>query len=564
MANRRLPLVLLACGSFNPITNQHMRLFELARDHMHSTGQYQVVGGIVSPVSDGYGKQGLVHAKHRIAMAQLALQSSNWVTVDEWESRQPDWTETVVTMRYHYGRILKEYEQSAGMHNSSRNTTPLSTPSPQLKLLCGADFLDTFKIPGLWRHEHVEELVGHFGLVCVSRGGLQPERAVHESDTLSRHRQNIFLVREWVRNETSATEVRRALRRGLSVKYLIPDSVIEYIHQHNLYTEDSERRNKGAVLRPLTKQAQQPVKSLDDVLHSTASSRPQQSSSVTGSRGTSRDTANMPADLNGYWKMISNDNFEEYMKALDVNVAIRKIANLLKPDKDIVQDGDHITIKTLSTFKNYNMDFHVGKEFEEDLSGVDDRKCMTTISWEGDKLVCVQKGEIEGRGWTHWVEGDELHLLLSEIHRVAPSVASSPAATMPVDFSGKWILETNDKFEDYLKALNIDFATRKIAISLSQTKVVVQDGDKFDFKTLSTFRNYELAFTVGVEFDEYTKGLDNRNIKSLVTWEGDKLVCTQKGEKANRGWKHWIEGDKLHLELTCEDVVCVQVFKRKE
>lgn len=63
----------------------------------------------------------------------------------------------------------------------------------------------------------------------------------------------------------------------------------------------------------------------------------------------------------------------------DVNVAIRKIATLLKPDKDIVHDGDHIIIKTLSTFKNYNMDFHVGKEFEEDLSGVDDRKCMVSI-----------------------------------------------------------------------------------------------------------------------------------------------------------------------------------------
>lgn len=38
MASHRIPLVLLACGSFNPITNQHMRLFELARDHMHRTG----------------------------------------------------------------------------------------------------------------------------------------------------------------------------------------------------------------------------------------------------------------------------------------------------------------------------------------------------------------------------------------------------------------------------------------------------------------------------------------------------------------------------------------------
>lgn len=36
---------------------------------------------------------------------------------------------------------------------------------------------------------------------------------------------------------------------------------------------------------------------------------------------------------------------------------------------------------------------------------------QTTITWDGDKLVCVQKGEIEGRGWTHWIEGDELHLV---------------------------------------------------------------------------------------------------------------------------------------------------------
>uniref|UniRef100_A0A673ICZ0 Retinol-binding protein 1-like n=1 Tax=Sinocyclocheilus rhinocerous TaxID=307959 RepID=A0A673ICZ0_9TELE len=99
------------------------------------------------------------------------------------------------------------------------------------------------------------------------------------------------------------------------------------------------------------------------------------------------------------WSTVLNSHFH-----------MRKIATLLKPDKDITQDGDHFIIKTLSTFRNYNMDFVVGQEFEEDLSGVDDRKCMTIITWDGDKLVCVQKGEIEGRGWTHWIEEDELHL----------------------------------------------------------------------------------------------------------------------------------------------------------
>ena len=98
-------------------------------------------------------------------------------------------------------------------------------------------------------------------------------------------------------------------------------------------------------------------------------------------------------------------------RSADVNVALRKIANLLKPDKEIVQEGDHMIIRTLSTFRNYIMDFQVGKEFEEDLTGIDDHKCMTTVSWDGDKLECVQKGEKEGRGWTQWIEGDELHLV---------------------------------------------------------------------------------------------------------------------------------------------------------
>lgn len=70
-------------------------------------------------------------------------------------------------------------------------------------------------------------------------------------------------------------------------------------------------------------------------------------------------------------------------------MALRKIANLLKPDKEIVQDGDHMIIRTLSTFRNYIMDFQVGKEFEEDLTGIDDRKCMVrpreplTIAYPG-------------------------------------------------------------------------------------------------------------------------------------------------------------------------------------
>ncbi|XP_068601404.1 retinol-binding protein 2-like [Brachionichthys hirsutus] len=133
---------------------------------------------------------------------------------------------------------------------------------------------------------------------------------------------------------------------------------------------------------------------------------------------------------------------------------------------------------------------------------------------------------------------------------------------MPADYNGRWEMVSNENFEELMKALDIDFATRKIASHLHQTKVIIQSGDKFETKTLSTFRNYEVNFTVGLEFEEQTKGLDNRKVQTMVSWDGDKLVSVQKGEKENRGWTHWMEGDLLHLEITALDKVCHQIFKR--
>jgi nicotinamide mononucleotide adenylyltransferase len=49
-------VLLLACGSFNPPTLLHLRMFEVARDTLRKQG-LQVVGGVISPVHDGYGKE---------------------------------------------------------------------------------------------------------------------------------------------------------------------------------------------------------------------------------------------------------------------------------------------------------------------------------------------------------------------------------------------------------------------------------------------------------------------------------------------------------------------------
>lgn len=61
------PLVLVACGSFSPVTYLHLRMFEMARDHVRHNTNYEVVGGYLSPVSDQYKKAGLLAAHHRYA-----------------------------------------------------------------------------------------------------------------------------------------------------------------------------------------------------------------------------------------------------------------------------------------------------------------------------------------------------------------------------------------------------------------------------------------------------------------------------------------------------------------
>ncbi|XP_042582331.1 retinoid-binding protein 7-like [Cyprinus carpio] len=81
---------------------------------------------------------------------------------------------------------------------------------------------------------------------------------------------------------------------------------------------------------------------------------------------------------------------------------------------------------------------------------------------------------------------------------------------MPANYSGTWDIVDNQNCEGYMVALGIDFATRKVASMLKPQKVFEQDGDSFIIKTFTTFRNYSCSFKIGEEFEEITKGLDNR------------------------------------------------------
>ncbi|XP_012890885.1 PREDICTED: nicotinamide/nicotinic acid mononucleotide adenylyltransferase 1 isoform X1 [Dipodomys ordii] len=268
--SEKTDVVLLACGSFNPITNMHLRLFELARDFMNGTGKYRVIKGIISPVGDAYKKKGLIPAHHRIIMAELATKNSNWVEVDTWESLQKEWVETAKVLRHHQEKLEAsncDHQQNSPVlersgrkrkwteqrQNSSQKKSLEATPKgvPKVKLLCGADLLESFGVPNLWKSEDITQIVADYGLICITRAGSDAQKFIYESDVLWKHQSNIYLVNEWITNDISSTKIRRALRRGQSIRYLVPDLVQEYIEKHNLYSSESEDRNAGIVLAPL-------------------------------------------------------------------------------------------------------------------------------------------------------------------------------------------------------------------------------------------------------------------------------------------------------------------------
>ncbi|KAG8421625.1 Nicotinamide/nicotinic acid mononucleotide adenylyltransferase 1 [Metarhizium acridum] len=58
--------------------------------------------------------------------------------------------------------------------------------------------------------------------------------------------ENIQVIRQVVSNDISSTKVRLLLRRSMSIDYLIPDDVVNYMHEHNLYRElDLAKPSKG-------------------------------------------------------------------------------------------------------------------------------------------------------------------------------------------------------------------------------------------------------------------------------------------------------------------------------
>uniref|UniRef100_A0A3P8UR36 Cellular retinoic acid-binding protein 1 n=1 Tax=Cynoglossus semilaevis TaxID=244447 RepID=A0A3P8UR36_CYNSE len=117
----------------------------------------------------------------------------------------------------------------------------------------------------------------------------------------------------------------------------------------------------------------------------------------------------------GTWKMKKSENFDELLKALGVNSMLRKVAGAAasNPQVEIRQDGEQFYIKTSTSVRTTEINFHIGEEFNEET--VDGRKCKSLATWESENKIHCQQTLLEGPGpktfWTRELNGDELTLV---------------------------------------------------------------------------------------------------------------------------------------------------------
>ncbi|KAK1767694.1 putative nicotinamide mononucleotide adenylyltransferase [Phialemonium atrogriseum] len=236
----KTPLVLVACGSFSPVTYLHLRMFEMASDFVRFNTDFEVCGGYLSPVRkvnshDGYKKVGLAAGYHRVNMCAAAIEQSSWLMVDPFETSvrnskgEPQYVPTA--------RVLAHVD-----HEINDVLGGVSGKRARICLLAGSDLIQTMSTPNLWSSADLDIILGHYGCFIIERSGTDIEEALA---ALRQYEDNIWLISQVIQNDISSTKVRLFLKKELSVRYLIPDPVVAYIEEHGLFQEGSQENSKG-------------------------------------------------------------------------------------------------------------------------------------------------------------------------------------------------------------------------------------------------------------------------------------------------------------------------------
>lgn len=191
-------------GTFNPIHYGHLLLAEQARE---IAGLDEI---LFMPSGNSYMKNSseIAAGEHRLAMTELALSGNSFFTLSTLEMEREGATYTCDTLR-----ILRQRH-----------------PKTQYYFILGADNL--FSIES-WKDPEV--ILGNCHLITTARGEKSEADIEKQAAYLEQKYDTRVILLPERKIDLSSSEIRKKLQSGESVRYMVPDRVLSYIQEHELY-----------------------------------------------------------------------------------------------------------------------------------------------------------------------------------------------------------------------------------------------------------------------------------------------------------------------------------------
>ena len=182
-------------GSFNPIHTGHL----IIANYFAENTDIDKVWFVVSPQNPFKQKSTLLDEKHRLYMVNLAVEDNYKLEASSIEFKLPQPSYTINTLTY-----LKEKH-----------------PEHTFVLLMGSD-----NLPGLSKWKNIELILSDHPVYIYTRRD-------PESHTAPIKRNFSFFKVPLI--DISSTFIRESLKNGVSIRYLVPEKVWEYLSEMGFY-----------------------------------------------------------------------------------------------------------------------------------------------------------------------------------------------------------------------------------------------------------------------------------------------------------------------------------------
>lgn len=181
-------------GSFNPVHTGHL----IIASHLANNNDLKEVWFVVSPQNPFKKETGLLNERHRISLVKLAIEDEQSLKTSDVEFKLPKPSYTIDTLIY----LSEKY------------------PEYEFSVIMGSDGFQNIE-----KWKNYEQIINNYTIYIYMRPGFE---------VTNKYGDNIIQVKAPLL-EISATEIRKNIKAGKSIRYLVTDVVMKEIQEKGYY-----------------------------------------------------------------------------------------------------------------------------------------------------------------------------------------------------------------------------------------------------------------------------------------------------------------------------------------